>query len=167
MDNIGNSYVVILIVFSIIFAALLFGLFFKKLFVGFKPNNSDMAYVNSQTPKTEWKKISTRPRLFGLERKLVSDDELYFDDEHLYAINDKHQEATFKLTDITEVSKTSFEINNRRLWQIKIEPDNDAEIVFKFAHNYSLWNRNFSRFHKKMKLINPSAIKTKWSLWTA
>ncbi len=166
MEKIDNSYVFLLLIFSFFFAILLVGLIFKKHFIGFKSKNSEIKYVNSQNPNIEMKKISTPPFLFGLDRKFISEEELYFDEENFYAINNKHQKATFKLTDITEISKTSLRINNRRLWQIKVKQDNGKEIVFIFAHNYTIWNKNFLLFYEKIKLRNPNAIKTKWSLWT-
>ena len=166
MGKIGNSYIFLLLFFSLIFTSLIISFIYKKHFKDFKPIDNEIKYSNSQTSNIQLKKISTRPFLFGLEKKFISDDDLFFDNENLYAINNKNQKATFKLTDITEISKTSWEINNRRLWQIKIKQENDKEIVFKFAHNYTIWNKNFLHFHEKIKSINPNVIKTKWNLWS-
>lgn len=165
MDKIGDLYIYLLLIFSVVFTVLLIGVVKKNYFVGIKSKHSDVEYADYQSQNTMLKKISTRPFLFKLEKKLISEEELYFDEENFYAIKNKHQIATFKLTDITEVSKTFSEINNRKLWQIKIKRDNGKEIVFRFAHNYSIWNKNFLHFYKKIKLIKPNAIKTKWSIW--
>lgn len=166
IDKIENSYVLLLLIISIVYASFIISLIYKKHLKGFKPKNSEIIYLNSQIPNNQLKKISIRPFLFGLEKKIISDDELFFDEENFYAINNKHQKATFKLADITEISKTTLQINNRKLWQVKIKQDNDKEIVFKFAHNYTIWNKNFPLFYQKIKSINPNAIKTKWNLWS-
>lgn len=166
MDKLGNLYVFLLLIFSIIFAIFIISFIYKKHLKGFKPKNSEILYSTPQTSDNQLKKISTRPFLFGLEKKFISDDELFFDEEHFYAVNNKNQKATFKLADITEISKTSLQINNRRLWQVKIKQDNGKEIVFKFAHNYTLWNKNFLDFYEKIKSINPTVVKTKWNLWS-
>ncbi len=112
-------------------------------------------------------KISKRPFLLGLERKVISNSDFYFDNENFYAINEKENTKTvFKLAEIIELSKTSIKINNRRIWQVKVNQVNGKEITFRFAHNYTIWNNNFHLFYKKVKSINPSAIKSKWNLWT-
>jgi len=164
-DTIGESYVFLLLIFTLAFPFFLIPIFYKKYIADFKPKNK-ITYENSENLDIEIKKISTRPFLFGLENKFLSDDEFYFDNENFYAINKKFKKAIFKLTDIEEISKTSLQINNRRIWQVKI---NDAaisqEITFKFADNYTIWNTNFYHFYEKVRLINPNAIKSKWSLW--
>lgn len=164
-NTIGDSYIFLLLTLTLAFPFFLILNFYKKYIVEFKPKNK-ITYENSENLDTGLKKISTRPFLFGLENKFLSDDEFYFDDENFYAINKEFKKAVFKLTDIAEISKTSLQINNRRIWQVKI---NDAttsqEITFKFAHNYTIWNTNFYHFYQKIRLINPDAIKSKWSLW--
>ena len=166
MEEIGNAYLFLICLISFAFAAFLIREIYKNYIADFKPKNSGIEYENSGDFFVEnIKKISTRPFLFGLENKLISDNEFYFDDEHLYAINKNFQKAVFKLTDISELSKTTIEINNRRLWQVKIKPENESEITFKFAHNYTIWNKNFVLFHEKMMLINSAVVKTKWNVW--
>ena len=112
------------------------------------------------------KKISMKPFFFGLEKKLISIEEFYFDHENFYAIHQDLQKKVFKLSTITELKRTATQVNNRRIWQITIQQANATTVVFKFAHNYTLWNKNFAIFHKKIKKINPEAIKSKWSLWS-
>jgi hypothetical protein len=115
----------------------------------------------------EIRKISSRPFLFGLEDNLVSDEDFYFDDINFYAIDNKQQrKAVFLLTEIIELSKTSITITNHRVWQVIIHGADNQKIVFKFTHNYTLWNKDFVKFYKKIEQINPAAIKSKWSLWT-
>ncbi|QCE43182.1 hypothetical protein [Psychroserpens sp. NJDZ02] len=149
--------------------AVFFIFFIRKIYKKYSDNyalkNNQINFKNSNAENL--KKISTKPFLFGLENKVIDDYAFYFDDENFYAINKKSQKSIFKLTDITEVSKTFFTVNNRRIWQIKIKPPgNIKEEHYKFAHNYSIWNNNFPLFHKKMNLINPSIIKTKWRIWS-
>ena len=112
------------------------------------------------------KKISTKPYLFGIEKHHISEEDFYFDNDHFYAINKELQKAIFNLCDISEIKKTSITINNRRIWQITIKPTSDKEVVFKFAHNFSLWNRNFPLFYNKVKKKNPKVLQSKWSIWT-
>ncbi|MBO0592887.1 hypothetical protein I2486_15895 [Cellulophaga sp. E16_2] len=107
-----------------------------------------------------------KPFFFGLEKKIISKEEFYFDHENFYAMHQDLQKKAFKLSAITELKKTSIQITNRRIWQITIKETNNADVVFKFAHNYTLWNKNFALFHEKIKKINPEAIKSKWSLWS-
>lgn len=161
-----NEASFLLIFFScFVVVVVLFVLVFKNYFSGFKPKNNKVVYTNSSDINSiELKKISSRPFLFGLENKIISDDDLYFDEENLYVINKLSQKASFKLSEITELSKTSVRINNSPIWQIKIK-QSETDITFKFAHNYTLWNKNFVLFHEKLIQINPEIVKSKWSFW--
>lgn len=165
-DKIGDYFVLLITISSLAFSVFLIREIYSKYSVDFKPKNNKISYSNSESTNFQLKKISTRPFLFGLENGLISDDEFYFDDENFYAVNKQFQKAIFKLSDITEISKTSMQINNRRLWQVKIKQGTADEIVFRFAHNYTIWKKDFYHFYEKIKLINPNAIKSKWNLWT-
>ena len=167
MDKGDNQYFIIISLLSAVFCILLLREIYKKDVEGFKLKKNDVSYVNSKNYNTEnLKKISKRPFLFGLENKFVSENEFYFDKENFYAVNKEHQRATFKLADITEINKTAIKLNNRRLWQVTIkEQETREKVIFKFAHNYTIWNNNFKLFYEKVKGINPSAIKSKWNLW--
>ncbi|RWW96717.1 hypothetical protein [Flavobacterium cerinum] len=154
-DKIGDYFVLLITISGLIFSFFLIGEIYRKYIIGFKPKNNKITYSNSENTNFQLKKISTRPFLFGLEKGLISDDEFYFDDENFYAVNKEFQKAIFKLSDITEISKTSIQINNGRLWQVKIKQGTADEITFKFAHNYTIWNKNFYHFYEKIKLINP------------
>ena len=162
MDSTSDNYLIIILVTGLIFSFLIVREIYNKYFVNFKPKDQNIVYGNSNI--NNLKKISTKPFLFGLEKKLLSDDEFYFDNANFYAINRQGQAATFRLENITELSRTGVNINNRSIWQVKINAEN-KELVFKFAHNYTLWNKSFRDFYDKIKTLNPSAIKSKWSLW--
>ena len=112
------------------------------------------------------KKISKTPFLLGIEKTFISKEEFYFDDKNFYAINKDLKKVAFKLCDISEIKKTEIKLNNRYIWQVKIKQANDKKEIFKFAHNYTLWNKNFALFYKKVKKLNPQVLKSKWSLWT-
>lgn len=159
----GDGYLIAIVILSIIYAFLVVALVYKKNISTFKQKNSDLTYTSSSFKDLH--KISTKPFLFGLENKIISDHEFYFDDANFYAINKDHQTAKFDLKDITEISKTTVQINNSRIWQVKINTNNE-EVIFKFAHNYTLWNRNFLDFYQKVEKMNPSLIKSKWSIWS-
>lgn len=163
MSQKGDTYVIILLVLGLVFSFLLVREILKKYIFGFKSKNNLLIYTS--TEGKDLIKISKKPFLFGLEKKIIDDHEFYFDDNYLYAVNSDHKAAKFNLKDITELSKTSVQINNSRIWQIKIN-NNNEEIVFKFAHNYTIWNKNFLTFYNKIKELNPSAIQSKWNVWT-
>jgi hypothetical protein len=84
----------------------------------------------------------------------------------LVAVNKQNEKAVFKLSEISELSRTSTLINNRKIWQIKINRENEPEIIFKFAHNYTIWNKNYPEFIERMNQINPKAVKTKFNLFS-
>ena len=167
MNKLGNLYVLFLIILSLVFAIFVSLEIFKKVTLKIKPVKQNVEYENIDDKNLqELKIISSRPFiLFGSESKLVSDDQLYFDQENFYAINKGNQKAVYKLTDITELSRTSINIRNQTLWQLKIKVKNDNEITIRFAHNDRVWNKNFVLFYDKLKTINPNVVKSKWSLW--
>ena len=167
MNKLGNLYVLFLIILSLVFAIFVSLEIFKKVTLKIKPVKQNVEYENIDDKNLqELKIISSRPFiLFGSESKLVSDDQLYFDQENFYVINKGNQKAVYKLTDITELSRTSINIRNQTLWQLKIKVKNDNEITIRFAHNYRVWNKNFVLFYDKLKTINPNVVKSKWSLW--
>lgn len=109
-------------------------------------------------------KISQKPFLFGLEKKIISGDELYFNTNSFYAVNKTRRAAIFSLHEITELKRTSIRINNNRIWQIKILHEGQ-EIIIKFTPAFSFWNKNFFNFYTRLKEINPTVIQSEWSLW--
>ena len=135
---------------------------YKKYIVGSKPKNYNLEYTTSNVENLN--KISQKPFLFGLEKKIISDGEFYFDDENFYVVNGNNETAKFDMNSITELSRTSIRINNSTIWQVKIH-NKEEELIFKFANNYTVWNKNFLLFYENLKAINPSSIKSKWSLW--
>ena len=166
-DALTEEYYIALTVFlSLVFAAFIIKEVWFRYLGDHKPQNNQITYQNPETPNfTHRKLISQKPFLFGLEKKFVDEHDFYFDDQHFYAINRAGQQAVYPLTAIVELSKTSVRMNNRQIWQVKVT-HNHQVLVFKFAHNYSLWNKNFTAFYTKMQQTNPSAVKSKWSLWT-
>lgn len=163
MPQVDEKYIIILIISGLLFGFLIIREVYKKYFTSFKQKNNSLTYLNTDLKNLN--KISTRPFLFGLEKSMVSDNEFYFDNDNFYAINNDNQSVKFSLKDITEISKTAFQINNNRIWQVKINNEH-GEVIFKFAHNYTIWNKNFLTFYEKVKKLNPSVIKSKWSIWT-
>jgi hypothetical protein len=163
MPQVDEKYIVILTISGLLFGFLIIREVYKKYSTGFKQKNNSLNYINTDLKNLN--KISTKPFLFGLEKNMVSENEFYFDNDNFYAINNDNQSVKFSLKDITEISKTSFQINNSRIWQVKIHSEH-GEVIFKFAHNYTIWNKNFLTFYEKVKKLNPSVIKSKWSIWT-
>ncbi|NML68235.1 hypothetical protein HHL23_00205 [Chryseobacterium sp. RP-3-3] len=163
MSQKDDGCLIVIVILSLIFTFLVVRIVYKKNISGIKQENNKLNYRNLNFQHLN--KISTKPFLFGLEKKIISDHEFYFDHENFYAINTNHQTAKFNLKDISEISKTSVQINNSRIWQVKIN-NNNEEVVFKFAHNYTIWNKNFLEFYRKIEELNPSAIQSKWSIWS-
>ncbi|RZJ39558.1 MAG: hypothetical protein EOO18_00170 [Chryseobacterium sp.] len=162
VDPASDAFLLIILISGLVFSFLLGRELYKKYFAGFKPKDQHLSYTASGGGNLI--QISKKPFLFGLEKKLLSDDEFYFDNTHFYAVNANSQTAKFNLEDITEISRTDVRINNSSIWQVKINHEN-RELTFKFAHNYTIWNKGFLEFYDRVKTINPAAVKSDWSLW--
>ena len=162
LSEMETFFLMAIVISGLGFGAIMIFEVYKKYIAGSKPKKYDLEFTNSNIEN--FNRISQKPFLFGLEKKIISDGEFYFDDENFYVVNDNNETAKFNLNSITELSRTSVRINNSAIWQVKIN-DSKGELIFKFAHNYTIWNKNFLLFYEKLKALNPSAIKSKWSLW--
>lgn len=161
-----DQQIIIIVLCNILIAGIIIFIVFKYIYKNAKPTVNNIAYGSATVGNLSSAiKISSRPFLFGLEKKFINSEELYFDDQNLYAANKEGQIATFSLLTIKELSCTSVQINKRPVWQIILLQDNADDINFKFTHNYSLWNKSFYHFYLKVQEINPDAVKSKWSLW--
>lgn len=109
-------------------------------------------------------KISQKPFLFGLEEGLISNKNFYYNHDFFYAVDETGAVSTYDLTDIFELSATGSQINNSRIWQVKIS-EGTRTVEYRFTHNFSIWNTNFLNFYRRVKKIRPEAIQSKWSLW--
>ncbi|NRT17184.1 hypothetical protein HNP99_003563 [Flavobacterium sp. 28A] len=105
-------------------------------------------------------KISNGRFVFGLAEYLRFKSEFYYDKEYLYVINTKNQVVKHKISEITEVSKTSIIINDRRVWKIII----NEKIIYKLTNNDTLSNNNFNYFLDKVNENINSTIDSNW-LW--
>ena len=128
--------------------------------------NNEMLFNNLQEDIdiAQLKKISSRPFFFGLEGRFISDESFYFDDDNLYIIAKNRKAVKVPFEQITELKKTSMSINKIRIWQISVGIEG-AEAMFRFANNYTIWNKNFKEFYSKLSRENPMAVKMKWSYW--
>jgi len=162
MPQNSDAYIIVITISGLILGVLIIREIYRKYFAALS-KNQNVTYSSSNPEGLN--KISGRPFLFGLEKKIISEDNFYFDNHFFYAVNKNNRTAKFRLRDITELSKTSYQINNSRIWQVKINDEGD-EVVFSFAHNYSVWNKNFLTFYHKLKEVNPSVIQSKWSVWS-
>lgn len=159
MSQADDTYLIVITISGLLLGVLIVREIYKKYFTAVSPSNSPLTYGTFNSGDVY--KISSKPFLFGLEKKIVSEDDFYFDRDSFYAVNKNQQAAKFSLRDITELSKTSYQINNSRIWQVKIR-NNGEEEVFRFAYNY----KNFLNFYNTLKEINPDIIKSKWSVWS-
>ena len=121
--------------------------------------NNEMLFNNLQEDIdiAQLKKISSRPFFFGLEGRFISDESFY-----IIAKNRKAVKVSF--TQIAELKRTSININKIRIWQISVRIEG-LETLFRFTHNYTIWNGNFKEFYDKLSRENPMAVKMKWSYW--
>ena len=128
--------------------------------------NNEMLFNNlkEDIDTARLKKISSRPFLFGLEGRFISDESFYFDDNNLYISAKNRKAVKVPFDQITELKKTSMSINKIRIWQINVGIEG-AEAMFRFANNYTIWNKNFKEFYDKLSNKNSIAVKTKWSYW--
>lgn len=113
--------------------------------------NNEMLFNNLQEDIdiAQLKKISSRPFFFGLEGRFISDESFYFDDDNLYIIAKNRKAVKVPFERITEIKKTSMSINKIRIWQISVGIEG-AEAMFRFANNYTIWNKNFKEFYDKL-----------------
>lgn len=113
--------------------------------------NNEMLFNNLQEDIdiAQLKKISSRPFFFGLEGRFISDESFYFDDDNLYIIAKNRKAVKVPFEQITELKKTSMSINKIRIWQISVGIEG-AEAMFRFANNYTIWNKNFKEFYDKL-----------------
>ena len=128
--------------------------------------NNEMLFHNLQEDIdiTQLKKIWSRPFFFGLKGRFISDESFYFDDENLYITAKNRKAVKVSFSQIAELKKTSININKIRIWQISVGIEG-AEAMFRFANNYTIWNKNFKEFYDKLSNKNSIAVKTKWSYW--
>ena len=99
-----------------------------------------------------------------MEGRFISDESFYFDNNNLYIIAKNRKAVKVPFTQIAELKKTAININKIRIWQIIIRKE-EVETLFRFAHNYTIWNKNFKEFYDKLSNKNSIAVKTKWSYW--
>lgn len=167
-----KSFISILIAINIVFAVLLTLLIYT--YFRFLKRNTSMdkiqllrnpiSNVNNNFDSKSVFKISQQPFLFGLEKGLISNKDFYYDQDFFYAVGEAGTVSTYDLTDISELSSNAYQINNSRIWQLKITRGSET-VEYRFTHNFSIWNKNFLNFYNRVKQIRPEAIKSKWSLW--
>lgn len=159
-----ESFMIILVSLNMLFATLIVYIIYKN-FSRAKQNvstdlNPNSSFFDSKTVH----KISQKPFLLGIEKRSISNEDFYFDQDYFYAVAPSGLFSKYLLTDIAELSGTATQINNSRIWQIKINRGLDLT-EYRFAHNYTIWNKNFYHFYVRMKEIKPEAVKSDWSLW--
>lgn len=166
-----RSFVTLLTVLNLIFAALILITVFKNFKISKQNINTNNPHRQNKIRdprnnfKTDaWFKISQKPFLAGLEKGLVSSEDFYYDQSFFYAVDEAGNGSKYPLTDIAELSGTGTQINNSRIWQVKISKGSETR-EYRFVHNFSIWNKNFLNFYNKVKQISPQAVKSKWSLW--
>ncbi len=164
LSRLGNNVFYMLFLSIYFFIYMIWELF--NYYNGDWKKNNEILFANLQEDIdiAKLKKISSRPFLFGLEGRFISDESFYFDDDNLYIIAKNRKTVKVPFEQITELKKTSMSINKIRIRQISVGIEG-AEAMFRFANNYTIWNKNFKEFYTKLSRENPMAVKTKWSYW--
>ena len=165
-DDLGIYFFVLILVISFFFFLLILKEFYVKFIKNRNQKSEKIEFNQSANVLNSYKKISTKPFLFGLEDQLIVDYIYYFDEDNFYVFNRKSEKLTYLLSDIIELRKTSLQINNRFIWEVIIKQKDEEEISFKFAHNFTIWNKNFLEFYKIIKTKNPLVIRSKFSYWS-
>jgi hypothetical protein len=156
----------ILVIAVLIFSQVIVFIILRKIYNAIFAPKRESSYSDATgLDFSKLKKISSRPFLLGLENKFIDEEELYFDDRQLYAVDRQIKLATFNLENIASLERTSVKINNRTIWKLNIDQADGQMVVFKFAHNFTLWNKSFPEFYELIRAINPQAIKSTWSVW--
>lgn len=162
-----------LIILNLLFAITIIVFIYKKIrlskSIAFVKNNTNSSGNENNNfaegfDDTSTKKISKQPFLLGFEKKVISDKDFYYDQDFFYAVSPSGSVSKFPLTSIIELRGTGTQINNIRVWQVRIMNGHDFS-EYQFAHNFTIWNKNFLNFYKLVKQIRPDAIRSKWSLW--
>lgn len=165
-------FIPLLIILNIVFALLIIVMIYKNFRLSKQNNFSNKNQLpgnqigsnNSNFDSKAICKISQKPFLLGLEKGLVSSQDFYYDQDFFYSAAETGEVSKYRLTDIIELSGTGTQINNSRIWQVTIA--NGPEVVeYRFAHNFSIWNKNFLHFYHRVKQLRPEAIKSEWSFW--
>lgn len=118
-----------------------------------KRTNLDLYKLTKISPGVTW---------FGSRPYLYSYPEFYFDNDFLYRIN-YDQVTKHSIHDITEVSRTAYTINDRRIWRILIN-ESGNQIEYKIATNQSLMTDNFSSFLDKVNQNENAIVDSEWLL---
>lgn len=165
LDTFPDGILVLPLV-SLIFAGLVGWEIYKKYKKEISGDNSNLKFTESINEiDSELKQISSQPFLFGLEKKFVDGYSYYFDENFLYVINKNKQQQKFDLKDITAFERTYFSINKRRIWKITVERTNESDLTYNFMSNYTIFNKNFKEFYESLKRLNPTAVKSEWTMW--
>ncbi|REH00917.1 hypothetical protein C8P67_102169 [Flavobacterium aquicola] len=138
----------------------------KKIFYYIKNYNEiEEAHFKKRTnlDLTKLTKISNGRFFFGLAEYLRVKSEFYYDEKYLYVINTKNQVNKHCISNIIEITKTSIMINDRRVWKIVINKEDD-KIIYKLTTNDTLSNNNFNYFLDKVNENDNSIVDSDW-LW--
>lgn len=118
-----------------------------------KRTNLDLWKLTKLSPGITW---------LGGDQFHYSNPEFYFDDAFLYLIDYKTV-IKHAIENITEVTRTSYTRNDRRIWKIVIK-ESDSQIVYKIATNHSLTTSNFGNFLDKVNENKESVVDSEWLL---
>ena len=97
--------------------------------------------------------------------KKISTKNHYYYNGVFYILNNEQKAISIPFNDIIELKHTLLKVNNRRIWKL-IALHNNEQVEFKFRHNFTLWNKNFTQFLNELKIENPNATVGKFNLWT-
>lgn len=96
--------------------------------------------------------------------KKISTKNHFYNNGVFYIINKEQKAVIIPFSDIIKVDQTFIKINNRRVWKV-VATYNGKTIDFRFRHSFTLWNKNFPKFLKELKRLNPNAKVGKFNFW--
>lgn len=166
-DTLTTFHLLAIGALSIVNLLLILGVIYKRYRTEWKPVAQHISYSDeNKHDLSALKSISSETFLFGLEKKLLNKEKLYFDQKHLFVISPQLEVAIFNLSDVIGLTKTGVKINNRSIWQLTVKTDQKEPLEFKFLNNYTFSNNNFKIFYELLQQNHPSAQLSKWKIWT-
>ena len=117
--------------------------------------NLDLFKLTKLSPGITW---------FGSDQFHFSNPEFYFDDNFLYIIDYK-KVIKHLIANISEVTRTMYSRNDRRIWKIVIN-ESEGQIIYKIVTNQSLTTSNFGNFLDKVNENPNSVVDSEWLLKT-
>ena len=124
------------------------------------------ADFKSRTGLDLWKltKIYPEETIIGSKHFfIIKPESFYYDDDFFYKIRTDNTIIKHKISNIVEVTRTSFTRNDKRIWKIIIN-ESDKKTEYKIPLTITLSNNNFADFLEKVNQNSDSVVDSEWLL---